>query len=97
MALLVCCTSSRHGVFDRSAPLPTGGYIEQTHGTSWMAMYTLHLLAIALELASGDPRTFNGVLVEDDGLIPVQKHPVLNVPAHSSGENHFFQVAALLE
>jgi hypothetical protein len=39
------------GVFDRSAPLPTGGYIEQSDGTSWMAMYTLNLLAIALELA----------------------------------------------
>jgi len=43
------------GVFDRSAPLPTGGYLEQSDGTSWMAMYTLNLLAIALELASYDP------------------------------------------
>ena len=43
------------GVFDRSAPLPTGGYIEQSDGTSWMAMYTLNLLAIALELAKDDP------------------------------------------
>ena len=43
------------GVFDRSAPLPTGGYIEQSDGTSWMAMYTLNLLAIALELAQEDP------------------------------------------
>ena len=43
------------GVFDRSAPLPTGGYIEQSDGTSWMAMYTVNLLAIALELASDDP------------------------------------------
>ena len=39
------------GVFDRSKPLPTGGYIEQSDGTSWMAMYCLNLLAIALELA----------------------------------------------
>ena len=39
------------GVFDRGAPLPTGGYIQQSDGTSWMAMYTLNLLAIALELA----------------------------------------------
>ena len=39
------------GVFDRSAPLPTGGYLQQSDGTSWMAMYTLNLLAIALELA----------------------------------------------
>jgi len=43
------------GVFDRSAPLPTGGYIEQSDGTSWMAMYTLNLLAIALELAKEEP------------------------------------------
>ena len=42
------------GVFDRSAPLPTGGYIEQSDGTSWMAMYTLNLLAIALELSRED-------------------------------------------
>jgi hypothetical protein len=43
------------GVFDRSAPLPTGGYLEQSDGTSWMAMYTLNLLAIALELATEEP------------------------------------------
>ncbi|HEU0005917.1 MAG TPA: glucosidase, partial [Terriglobia bacterium] len=42
------------GVFDRSAPLPTGGHIEQSDGTGWMAMYTLNLLAIALELARED-------------------------------------------
>jgi hypothetical protein len=42
------------GVFDRSAPLPTGGHLEQSDGTSWMAMYTLNLLAIAMELASHD-------------------------------------------
>lgn len=42
------------GVFDRSAPLPTGGYLEQSDGTSWMAMYTLNLLAMALELARED-------------------------------------------
>jgi hypothetical protein len=39
------------GVFDRSAPLPTGGYIDQADGTSWMAMYALNLMRIALELA----------------------------------------------
>jgi hypothetical protein len=42
------------GVFDRSSPLPTGGYLEQSDGTSWMAVYTLSLLAIALELAKED-------------------------------------------
>ncbi|MEE8617857.1 MAG: glucosidase [Nitrosomonadaceae bacterium] len=38
-------------VFDRSAPLPTGGHINQADGTSWMAMYCLNLMRIALELA----------------------------------------------
>jgi Glycosyl hydrolase family 63 C-terminal domain len=42
------------GVFDRSAPLPTGGHIEQSDGTSWMAMYCLNMLAMALELAYED-------------------------------------------
>jgi len=42
------------GVFDRSAPLPTGGHIEQSDGTAWMAMYCLNMLAIALELARED-------------------------------------------
>jgi len=42
------------GVFDRSAPLPTGGYIEQSDGTSWMGMYCLNMLAMALELAQED-------------------------------------------
>jgi len=42
------------GVFDRSAVLPTGGHIEQSDGTSWMAMYSLDMLAIALELAGND-------------------------------------------
>jgi Glycosyl hydrolase family 63 C-terminal domain len=42
------------GVFDRSAPLPTGGYLEQSDGTAWMAMYTLNLFAIAMELARED-------------------------------------------
>lgn len=39
------------GVFDRSAPLPTGGHIDQSDGTAWMAMYALNLMRIALELA----------------------------------------------
>ena len=43
------------GVFDWSAPLPSGGRIEQSDATSWMAMYCLNMLAIALELARQDP------------------------------------------
>ncbi|MFM7736548.1 MAG: MGH1-like glycoside hydrolase domain-containing protein, partial [Alphaproteobacteria bacterium] len=43
------------GVFDRSKPLPTGGTLEQSDGTSWMGMFSLDLLTIALELARENP------------------------------------------
>jgi hypothetical protein len=43
------------GVFDRNAPLPTGGYIEQSDGTSWMGMFCLNMMTIALELALINP------------------------------------------
>jgi hypothetical protein len=43
------------GVFDRSHPLPTGGFINQADGTAWMAMYALNLMRIALELATHNP------------------------------------------
>ena len=43
------------GVFDRSDELPTGGHINQSDGTSWMAMYALNLMQIALELARHNP------------------------------------------
>jgi hypothetical protein len=42
-------------VFDRSAPLPTGGHIDQSDGTSWMGFYCLVMLKIALELARDNP------------------------------------------
>ncbi len=42
------------GVFDRSKPLPTGGVLAQSDGTSWMAMYCLNMLAISLELSIDD-------------------------------------------
>ncbi|MBH8562559.1 glucosidase [Nostoc sp. CENA67] len=43
------------GVFDRSVELPTGGYLQQADGTSWMAMYCLNMLTIAFELAKDNP------------------------------------------
>lgn len=42
------------GVFDRSAPLPTGGHLEQADGTAWMALYCQNMLEIASELAAED-------------------------------------------
>jgi hypothetical protein len=43
------------GVFDRSGPVPMGGYLEQSDATAWMGMYCLNMLAIALELARQNP------------------------------------------
>jgi hypothetical protein len=43
------------GVFDRSASLPTGGYLEQADGTAWMALFCQNMLQIAAELAKTDP------------------------------------------
>ncbi len=43
------------GVFDRSAPLPTGGHLEQADGTAWMSLFSQNMLEIAIELAAKDP------------------------------------------
>jgi hypothetical protein len=43
------------GVFDRSSPLPTGGYLEQADGTAWMVFFSQQMLRIAVELAQHDP------------------------------------------
>jgi Glycosyl hydrolase family 63 C-terminal domain len=51
------------GIFDRSSPLPTGGFINQADGTSWMAMYCVHLLRASIELALHDP-TYEDIAVK---------------------------------
>lgn len=43
------------GVFDRSAPLPTGGYLEQADGTAWMGLFSLNMLEMAAELTADNP------------------------------------------
>jgi hypothetical protein len=43
------------GVFDRSAPLPTGGHLEQADGTAWMALFSQNMLELAVEIAVADP------------------------------------------
>jgi hypothetical protein len=43
------------GVFDRSAPLPTGGYLEQADGTAWMAFFCQNMMALAIELTALSP------------------------------------------
>ncbi len=42
------------GVFDRSAPLPTGGHLEQADGTAWMALFSQNMVELAIELAAHD-------------------------------------------
>jgi hypothetical protein len=49
------------GVFDRSAPLPTGGHLEQADGTAWMALFSQNMLELAVELATHD-RTYEGMV-----------------------------------
>jgi hypothetical protein len=51
------------GVFDRSSPLPTGGYLEQADGTAWMSMYCQNLGEIALELSAHD-QVFQGMVTK---------------------------------
>jgi len=43
------------GVFDRSSPLPTGGYLDQADGTAWMVFFSQQMLRIAVELALHEP------------------------------------------
>jgi hypothetical protein len=43
------------GVFDRSAPLPTGGHLEQADGTAWMTLFSQNMLELAVEIAAEDP------------------------------------------
>jgi hypothetical protein len=51
------------GVFDRSAPLPTGGYLEQADGTAWMALFTQNMCELAIELAAQD-RSYEDMVVK---------------------------------
>ena len=50
------------GVFDRSAPLPTGGHLEQADGTAWMALFSQNMLELSVELAAHDRVYENMVL-----------------------------------
>jgi len=79
------------GVFDRSAPLPTGGYIEQSDGTSWMGMYCLNMLAIALELAR-DNHAYEDVASKFFEHFVYIAHATDNVGGHSlwDEEDGFF-------
>ncbi|AXA44268.1 MGH1-like glycoside hydrolase domain-containing protein [Rhizobium leguminosarum] len=51
------------GIFDRSAPLPTGGHLEQADGTAWMALFSQNMMELAVELAVHDP-TYEDMVVK---------------------------------
>jgi hypothetical protein len=67
------------GVFDRSAPLPTGGHLEQADGTAWMAFYCQVMLQMALEIAEHDP-------VYEDMAIKFAEHFFWIASAMAGGE-----------
>ena len=51
------------GIFDRSAPLPTGGHLEQADGTAWMALFSQNMLELAFELTAHDP-TYEAMVIK---------------------------------
>jgi hypothetical protein len=51
------------GIFDRSAPLPTGGHLEQADGTAWMALFSQNMLELAVELVPHDP-TYEDMVIK---------------------------------
>ena len=51
------------GIFDRSAPLPTGGHLEQADGTAWMALFSQNMLELAFELTAHDP-TYEAMIMK---------------------------------
>jgi hypothetical protein len=70
------------GVFDRSAPLPTGGSLEQADGTAWMAFYCQNMLEIALILAQHDEQ------YEDDAFKFLQHFMWIAYAMDRIGESH---------
>jgi hypothetical protein len=71
------------GVFDRSAPLPTGGSLEQADGTAWMAFYCQIMLEIALILADHEPEEY-----EDHAFNFLQQFMWIAYAMDRIGENH---------
>jgi hypothetical protein len=70
------------GVFDRSAPLPTGGSLEQADGTAWMAFFCQNMLEMALILADDDPS------YEEDAFKFVQNFMWIAYAMDRIGEHH---------
>jgi hypothetical protein len=69
------------GVFDRSAPLPTGGHLEQADGTAWMALFSQNMTELAIELAAHDP------IYEDMVLKFVEQFYYISAAMNRSGQD----------
>ena len=52
------------GIFDRSAPLPTGGHLEQADGTAWMALFSQNMLELAFELTTAHDPTYEAMIIK---------------------------------
>ena len=70
------------GVFDRSAPLPTGGHLDQADGTAWMAFYCQNMLEIALSSPSTTP------IYEEIAYRFLEHFPWITYAMDRIGENH---------
>ncbi len=82
------------GVFDRSSKLPSGGRIEQSDGTSWMAMYCLNLLAIAMELAKTNP-SYEDVASKFFEHFMYIAHAMNNMGLWDESDGFYYDVLAL--
>ena len=60
------------GVFDRSAPLPTGGHLEQADGTAWMAFFSQNMAELAIFLAGHDP-IYDEMAAKFVGTLPLDR------------------------
>ena len=80
------------GIFDRSAPLPGGGTLEQADGTAWMALYCQWMLQIALELARSDPAYLDMMLkfIAHFSWIALAMNPPGDAPSLWDEEEGFY-------
>jgi hypothetical protein len=89
------------GVFDRSRPMPTGGQLEQADGTAWMAMYSLNMLRIAIDLADQRPIYEDMAIKFLEHFLSIA-HALNNVGENNIGmwdeeDNFFYDVLQLPE
>lgn len=86
------------GVFDRSSPLPTGGHLDQADGTAWMALFSLNMLEIAMELSLHDETYENMVLKFSQHFVSIASatiHAGGNIGMWDEEDGFFYDVLRL--